>query len=729
MTTLTNLRRWFGMAVAAAVTVTPIAADTSPATAPTLGAAEVAELSKLYAGFEQTLRELPRDRFDPATVAEAVGRDADKLAAWVRDNTDPLPYRGALRGTTGVLMDRGGNSLDRSLLLAELMQSSGFETRLANATLPPATAQQVLAQASQPRKHASAGGDNATVEQARQRAKVQADRLLAAVGSGGNPAAENAARLAAVGDHWWVQRKQGDQWVDADVYGLSGLTPARTIALSDYVGRLPFDAADAHEVEFRAVIEVFRGGKLVTETVLKRPLRPADLLGKTVSFTHSIGSAIADADLKDDPASQAKLKTKLAAQETYIPILWIDERSHTEASFTTSGVVDRHPKMDPAGKLGGTVTDLFGGGLTGGGGSSGPAGVLTAEWMEYEIRVPGAAPKIVRRPVFDLIGPAARTAGNLKPPTPDEAAKLTRALALIGRTQVLLQPCDLSPTFALYQQARAEVRDKPVWLAVAAGGKNAPQQLEFGLQKLAMRDAITPQFAMIRQSLNRRPGQTFVDQPNIIHHRDLLEVAADGKIVSRSGMDLAFTSTAGLGGEAFAARLEQGVIDTLAEHLALGDRAAAGENTVGVFETAASAPAVVRSGDAAKLASLGLPADPAARATADLQSGQTLVLAGAASNRWTWWRVDPATGQTVGVMDSGFHQSLTEQEAQYEKQLFNFNSRLKTQIDKDTFLNMKPHEIEKWAGNKDITYNLQGLQKDWWGLIARRVGYAKKIYG
>src|SRR5690348_1186355 len=66
---------------------------------PPPGAAGVAELEQAYTGLEKTVRELPRDRFDPQAVIEAAGREADGLFAWVRDNTAPLPYRGALRGS------------------------------------------------------------------------------------------------------------------------------------------------------------------------------------------------------------------------------------------------------------------------------------------------------------------------------------------------------------------------------------------------------------------------------------------------------------------------------------------------------------------------------------------------------------------------------------------------------------------------------------------------------
>src|SRR6185312_14039863 len=65
--------------------------------------------------------------------------------AWVRDRTMWLPYQGELRGPVGVLLDRGGSSLDRALLLAELLRLSGQTVRLAHAMLPADRASALLA--------------------------------------------------------------------------------------------------------------------------------------------------------------------------------------------------------------------------------------------------------------------------------------------------------------------------------------------------------------------------------------------------------------------------------------------------------------------------------------------------------------------------------------------------------------------------------------------------------
>src|ERR1051326_7130223 len=117
---------------------------------PRLGASEderAATRGSRLDALESSLRALadgdrasPRDRWDPSYVVETIGRQPDALFEWVRTNTRWIPYRGRLRGAAGVLMDRDGNSLDRSILVATLFRAAGHPVRLAHAALPPAMA-------------------------------------------------------------------------------------------------------------------------------------------------------------------------------------------------------------------------------------------------------------------------------------------------------------------------------------------------------------------------------------------------------------------------------------------------------------------------------------------------------------------------------------------------------------------------------------------------------------
>ena len=97
--------------------------------------ARLAEIDSSFSAIADGERDTPRDSWDPDYVVSKLGRDPQVLFAWVRRNTFWIPYRGVLRGPVGVLLDRQGNSLDRALLLATLLDKAGHKVRLAHGTM------------------------------------------------------------------------------------------------------------------------------------------------------------------------------------------------------------------------------------------------------------------------------------------------------------------------------------------------------------------------------------------------------------------------------------------------------------------------------------------------------------------------------------------------------------------------------------------------------------------
>src|SRR5262245_56819976 len=130
----------------------PLADEPTPAAEPSAAdlKATADRLDAWFQGLEQDTKELPRDSFDPKAIVDRVGSDPQKLYEWVRDQTTLVAYRGTLRGPSGVLMDRVGNSLDRALLLCELLRLAGLEVQLAHGTLSAEQAAELNRKAGQP---------------------------------------------------------------------------------------------------------------------------------------------------------------------------------------------------------------------------------------------------------------------------------------------------------------------------------------------------------------------------------------------------------------------------------------------------------------------------------------------------------------------------------------------------------------------------------------------------
>jgi len=304
-------------------------------------------------------------------------------------------------------------------------------------------------------------------------------------------------------------------------------------------------------------------------------------------------------------------------------------------------------------------------------------------------------------------------------------ARLRRALALAGRSRILLQPCDLSLEFLLHDSVRTDLRDRALWLGIAQGSAIDPRTLRIAAGKIMLRDNVTPAVVAGRLSLDVGAMRTCIDQPNIIQYRRMLQVAADGAIAESRAVDLAFTSCAaiGVGADGFRARIGKGVADTWAEFMALGAGSRADENAATLFESASStsaAPVILRPAAAAPdLSALRMPPDARERLRADLSGGNVVVAFGA-KDRWGWWRIDPHTGQTVGVMDNGLNGAMTDREI-LENDMVLLSEELGEPITENGLRNASESELRRLAAKaKSVSpdrmfMDLQQMQREIWG--------------
>ena len=99
--------------------------------------------------------------------------------------------------------------------------------------------------------------------------------------------------------------------------------------------------------------------------------------------------------------------------------------------------------------------------------------------------------------------------------------------------------------------------------------------------------------------------------------------------------------------------------------LALGGEITSSQNTASIFAASAAGPdygILIDKRDAETIQKLGWPEDVSARLTADVDAGFVAVavkepVSLLGQERVGWWRVDPDSGETIGVMDTGYHQA------------------------------------------------------------------------
>jgi hypothetical protein len=606
----------------------------------------------------------------------------------VRDSTQWIPYLGRLRGPAGVLMDRQGNDLDRALLLAALLQRAGQTVRLAHGQLSRERAAALLPSLLVPARAfdslipspPASGTLRATAAKYRLdgegleravraqdsavtrfmadlsgRVSDQSRRLLAQVGTA-DSLAEWQARyeraLTALEDRWWVQRQDGDRWIDLDPLASPADSSAESvIAPMETMAPAAIPAALEHELTIRVVGERWRAGTLTERVALEDTLRPADLYGRAIILQGWPGRW--PTQLNPDPRSKFGLRAAALEQHAWGVVLLAGDSAVAQGTLYDDG--DEHRPHGGAG-LGG-----LGGGIAGvergPSAAAGPSSVLTAAWIEFELREPGEPRRVLRRAVFDLIGPAARAAGAPAQLTLSDSARLTRSLALMVRTEILPVTARLAPEYVTHLAARSLVDNGPALrLVLAADGAHLPDPDTLINQT---RPPLSPLYSLATARLEWSPvrDRIYVDRLGVLTtHR---HPAMFGESIGVRGSTEVVLGELGVPLtelNALEVRLRQGVFDTNAE--AFWWPGAHVRNTSEAYQSAQGWMALT-SGSRPAVGSLQLPPDARVRIAEDLDSGFVVVTpsAPAGPERFVgWWRVDPRTGMTRGVVGTGWGQ-------------------------------------------------------------------------
>jgi hypothetical protein len=597
---------------------------------------------------------LPRDTFDVNVVVAQAGSEPTGLLNWVRERTRLVPYSGSLRGAGGVLMDRFGNSLDRAQLLAELLRRTGSEVRLAQATLSPDRARLLL-------QHIEAKGagsrhptDDIDADQAlldRFATRFGADRVLLAAKSravreAGLKASRAIARraaaqgdallalltafkenvedpepafLRALQDHWWVQRRVGDEWVDADPLGLAGPEGSDHLSAARVVVPAQLDDALTHRVVIRMVIECACGGGLQERTVLEHNVRLNEAAGQSLIIQQvPFGGAQPDmASLLDGNA--AAMKQWVAGHAEWLPVLTVGPTQVIGSRFNRNGDVLAAGALSFAPAATG-ILDAFGGG------EESPPGQLIAEYIDYELHVPGRPVQIERRTLFDWMRRAER-------PRRDAQAPLTRewdarALDLMTLTEVLLLSSQPSPQFVadmLYTAIDPKPSQSP-----GSDTVGVPSALELYA------------FALSRMMWSTDRERLFLGAPNVLtRHQGIRE--DPGGVAGWAAFDVVANTVdvlPGGNGDRRAMRVRQGVLDTNVESFLAA--AAGGATNISEFSIETS----------------GWNVRSARPDGVNQAEGALVFVAPALGNEAAlaagWWQIDPKTGTALGMTRNGW---------------------------------------------------------------------------
>jgi hypothetical protein len=675
-------------------------------------------LDRSLRAIEDGERQAPRDRWDPDYVVSVLGNDPQRLFGWARDNTFWIPYRGVLRGSVGVLMDRKGNSLDRAILLATLLEKAGHTVRLAHGELraqqmrdllPTLTARrrvyagelstlkrspdarvqtvadkpvqmddlpvptdedveqltahyQPVADAVGARLSVRLESTDDTANKLQSRVADETSRLVAALNKP-DPMKEWDTRLAsaitALRDHWWVQLQDAQNWNDFDLLTDAAGKPALAAAI-DTTNVKDLTPDLHHEIAIRVITEQFSNGAFTSRKALEYSLRPAEVIGQPIvlQFWPTAWSG----DIGETNVRYTALDA--SAVDQWGAALAVGEKPVANALLVQTGAAEEPAKGGEMGGLGAAVAGALNP-------NSKSAGELSAVWIEYEIRVPDAQPQTVRRTVFDLLGPEARAAGGKLPQPLDQAKKLTRSLALTMRTDIQPIVSEVPPAFVQHLIAQSFLSNRKLLTAVAGDtlalpkgtAESAGEQITQLLKSAAPPTSPLLALASARLQSDVAGHPAFIGRPNVLTSHSfflpagdqIAEMEAVDIVANEVGVDLTEP-------EAFPIRIWQGVLDTNLEMQTVG-----GAPLGNVAEAFAQNTGwrALGSSKSAETVKLSLHADARRQLAEDLDRGYVVVAPTSAVKAGGhpfagWWRINPATGDALGIGANGWGTTLTE---------------------------------------------------------------------
>jgi hypothetical protein len=586
----------------------------------------------------------------PAIFAAALAHDPARIFAYLRDHVAYEAYPGALRGPRGTLLALAGNSVDRASLLAVMLQAAGQRVRFARGVLPEADARRLVmsmwtvpstaastpaAPAPPPQGSAAAPPVFAAV---RRDYGIIRDQLQAAaftIPAPGTPSIDSLVKETQ--DHFWLQSLVQGAWVDLDPSfddAVPGRSYAPASATFDALPEAMFD-----RVELRVRIEEYTGDSPSSRVVLSYEAKSADLSGVALLLSHHPEEWTGPVARVQDAISSAAHGTGRVK-----PVLWAAGRVITGAPFR-----QRPPSTVGLGSIGSMLS----------GGTRHALPLASAEAIELEFIGPAGRREMVRRDVFDLVGPADRASGATILGNA-VAARATAADSVDVTSRIF------SLLFETGAVAAVHARDLPPPPSSETPDVRAAL-LDLGLSFCLASDAVASRLGAAGDGGVR----FYFDSPRVV----IVDVAQQPPDRFRLAVDLRRDSPRAVavvdGPSVFLARVARGVVEgTLERALIDYVQASSGETGAGRWRASTStvfdAAAAARVAPALLQAARGhldpaIPGDVLARVDRDTGAGFLVVaperpvpVDGAA--RFAWWRVDPKSGETTAVGDDGLHQ-------------------------------------------------------------------------
>ena len=700
----------------------------------------IKRLDRGFKALEEIENGLDKSPFDVVEKTRALGRDAERIFAFVRDEIRYEPYYGVLRGATGTLMTGAGNSADKSVLLAKMLGVAGYKIRFVSGRLDQKTIKKLVSkffndnirlagevedsdlENTMKTVYEDLGINKAQVEkkleeqyndledlQERFWNRVDADHKLISsllkergvrLGTGVSP--EELGREAA--EHYWIRYKDSSgKWLDLDpsVPGSGiGKAPGKAQKTLD---KLPDELFHRLTVVSTLKTGPSEGGsdiKVADHTLIEKSFRTSDTYSTAIRYMNV--PAPKSAMGKD---ARTSLLTMFNAVKEFTATFSVGDKVIPGKSFDLEGNVyektgDEDYRVEAANKLRKTMGGGFGAlteALDGGGDAEKkPApkkGRVLGQWLTYSLTSPmGAGKPPVTKEFqrfllrYDKVVGWSPTGEKTAPAGVRKKTDLTTGL--MQTQQLIVLTGRVSPAFLDWNQLKDSIESRPLMemlLREAFDRKDGPKGNDTPLTGQRPMQLLT--FALntdtsFNQALEGRfPGlRAYRARPSLVLWKEHFEIPNPDDIKLVRGFDIAdnpvrVASRSADDKSVISVSIMRGIIDTAMEHFLVShsEGSEAIQKTVSASSILNSAVKSgiklnvldKRFGGLGGLAKLKLSAAVKCQIATDIKDGYVVIAPGSAvgadeQKEYAWWRIDPATGKTLGMMPGPAGQGFVE---------------------------------------------------------------------
>jgi hypothetical protein len=665
----------------------------------------LARLDRVKRVVARLQRELDQSTIDVAALAFMLNGDPDAAVDWVRREIAFEQYPGELRGAQGTLLARAGNALDTAQLLAALLTDSGYQVRIVRGFLDQEDARALVNQMMQPRPATTtptndealrkllldlglAFGLNRTDAEAAlaettagataadpriNDAQSDADLILdaltnAAVELGDPTAIDNLVSEAS--DYFWVEYRlsAAQPWQSAHpAFKDAALAPTDLPVSERFRDGIP--AALQHRIRIQVEIEQKVEEQLQTQIVMPAWERPvADLVGHPLVYHNNLVGL-------GDPSNLVDLRAVFGAAPIFVPTfnneMLLDGQAFDlngtvyDPSLAGNDVFQLTQSVNTALEEASGLLDTLGDEESDVETLAGDRVTLSGQWIDYTLIAPDGSERTFRRTILDRIGAANRAAGVV-----EIAAEQDFPLAaapLLTHYTILAMPAEYNSSYVAarylnqlkgqldlldYLRKQLPLGDEPIAPPIKLISAAAP----FDDVLLNTLFAAYPPRTATAISYRAAPYLVVLEDA-----MQLSEESATGTlrvdVINNTRRSFAVAE-----GELRAdpvANMQAGAWETHAEGspyaAALGRRF----STLIAFADAAArdvAVQVIRPDEPTAVAQLDVSPESAQAIGRDLAAGYVVIVparGAAEENHAGWWRVNPRTGETLGLAEDG----------------------------------------------------------------------------